>query len=70
MRILFTVTITPLLVLFTLLYCKIIGFCITALKFNFKTVDYEVIKLQKERKETNEKLGGGDGVGVIHKLLK
>jgi len=43
--ILVTVTITPLLVLFTLLYCKIIGFCTTALKFNFQTVDYEVIKL-------------------------
>jgi len=45
MGILLTVTMTPLLVLFTQLYGKTIGFCINAFKFNFQSEEHEVMKL-------------------------
>jgi hypothetical protein len=59
MGIILIVTMTPLLVLFTQLYCKTIGFCINAFKFNFESEEHEVIKIYRESEETNKKLGEG-----------
>jgi hypothetical protein len=45
MGILLIFTETPVLVLFTELYCKTIGFCINAFKFDFQSEEHEVMKL-------------------------